>query len=50
VQFGLGGASGTAVGLLYNGTAIPMALVLASCSILGCTMLRVMAVDDSATR
>uniref|UniRef100_UPI00404B40F1 Bcr/CflA family multidrug efflux MFS transporter n=1 Tax=Cephaloticoccus sp. TaxID=1985742 RepID=UPI00404B40F1 len=39
VQFGLGGTAGTAVGLLYNGTAIPMAVVLATCSVIGCTML-----------
>lgn len=43
VQFGLGGAAGTAVGLLYNGTAIPMAAVLATCSIIGYTMLRLVA-------
>ncbi len=43
VQFGIGGASGTAVGLLYNGTAIPMAAVLATSSIIGYTMLRVVA-------
>jgi DHA1 family bicyclomycin/chloramphenicol resistance-like MFS transporter len=48
VQFGLGGVAGTAVGLLYNGTAIPMAAVLASCSIIGCTMLRVVARENVA--
>ncbi|MBE34170.1 MAG: Bcr/CflA family drug resistance efflux transporter [Opitutaceae bacterium] len=50
VQFGIGGAAGSAVALLYNGSALPMAAVLASCSIIGCSMLRVMAVDDSAIR
>ena len=43
VQFGLGGVAGTSVGLLYNGTAVPMAVVLAVCSIFGYTMLRVVA-------
>jgi len=43
VQFGLGGVAGSAVGLLYNGTALPMAAVLATCSIIGYTMLRVVA-------
>jgi len=43
VQFGIGGAAGSAVGLLYNGTAIPMAAVLATSSIIGYTMLRVVA-------
>ena len=43
VQFGLGGAAGSAVGLCYNGTAIPMAAVVLTCSVVGCTMLRVMA-------
>lgn len=50
MQFGLGGIAGTSVGLLYNGTAIPMAAVLALCSVFGYTMLRVVAREKDSTK
>lgn len=43
LQFGVGGLAGTAVGLLHNGTARPMAGVMAACSVIGWTVLRTQA-------
>lgn len=40
LQFGMGGLAGTVVGLLHNGTALPMAGVMAACSVVGWTVLR----------
>ncbi len=40
LQFGMGGVAGTAVGLLHNGDALPMAGVVAACSVIGWTVLR----------
>lgn len=40
LQFGMGGIAGTAVGLLHDGTARPMAAVLAACSVVGWVVLR----------
>jgi DHA1 family bicyclomycin/chloramphenicol resistance-like MFS transporter len=43
VQFGIGAASGALVGLFHNGTAMPMAVGLASCAFAGVVVLRTMA-------
>ncbi|MBP6506100.1 MAG: multidrug effflux MFS transporter [Opitutaceae bacterium] len=45
LQYGLGGVAGTLVGLLHDGTARPLAFVVAGCSLAGWMMLRWMAPD-----
>jgi DHA1 family bicyclomycin/chloramphenicol resistance-like MFS transporter len=40
LQFAVGGAAGTLVGLLHNGTALPMVAVVTACSLTGWTILR----------
>lgn len=43
IQFLLGGAAGAAVGLLHNGTAIPMAASIAACGTIGFVLLHTVA-------
>jgi DHA1 family bicyclomycin/chloramphenicol resistance-like MFS transporter len=40
LQFAVGGMAGTLVGLLHNGTALPMVAVVTACSLTGWTILR----------
>jgi DHA1 family bicyclomycin/chloramphenicol resistance-like MFS transporter len=35
LQFGMGAVTGALVGALHNGTAVPMALIIAACGVLG---------------
>ncbi len=42
-QFGLGAASGALVGMLHNGTVMPMAVGLAVCTLAGLVVVRTMA-------
>jgi DHA1 family bicyclomycin/chloramphenicol resistance-like MFS transporter len=43
IQFGFGAAAGVLVGLLFNGTALPMAATIALCGVSAFVMLRVLA-------